>query len=722
MDLEKRLFGYLKKSLAIRVSIISIVAFLISLLIYSTGVFDKAEYATLDYRFLNLSQKNRADTNIVIVAIDQTSLDFFEKEEVGWPFPREFYSVLVDYLSDCQAKAILFDIDFSSREIDRLDVVASESEQRFAESIIKSGNVFLASTLHNDTASVQETGTFEKFLVKNFERIEVDKNFNFALLPLSSFQSGARGIGYVNVFPDKDGLIRRVPFFVRFQESAVVYLPLLVYATLNELNPEEIITSVSNIPGVKENEFLINWYGEAGIDKIFRYYSFHSLVVSGYKNKNKIEPDIAKNTFKDKIVIIGGTAVGLLDHKPVPVAAGEQFPGVEIHATVLSNLIKKDFVSTSSTVVNILILLILCFVSAYIFFKNHKIYFALIYNLLTGSIYTGIVLLLFYQFRLDLPLIIPLFSIVLSLILSGLSSYAIEGRQKRELKKVFSRYLSPLVIEELIESPDRVDFGGKEIEATIFFSDIKDFTNISEKCSAKELVTHLNRYFHLCTGIVMKYEAMLDKYIGDSVMALFGAPVAKSNHTVSGCYAALEIIKELKKFNQHNKENNSPIFETRIGLNTGKIVVGNIGTETHLDYTAIGDPVNLASRLEGVNKVFGTSIIISENTYASAKEHIEVRELDYISVKGKEQPVRIFELIGKKGEISDMQNEAIQLFSKGLKLYRDREFEQALSQFELVLKINSNDIAAQLYIERCQKLKSENPGVSWDGVFRLKEK
>jgi len=722
MTISKSFLFVFRKSTLSKIIFVSLFGFLIALILHFSHVIDKTEFALLDYRFSNYSHSERIDTNIVLIEIDQASLDYFEKQKVGWPFPREFYAVVLDYLYKCQAKAVVFDIDFSSSEIDRIDVSSLNSEDKFADAIKRSQNVFLVSLLKSYALS-KTNPTFLQNYFPQIDKTKFNNTQNFdGIFPLKSFQEGAKGIGFADVFPDQDGIIRRTPVLVNMNNSLMPSLSFAVYKSLHNLNEQEFVSFSKGIPDGNKNEYLINWYGNKKEASTFKYYSFHRILSSAYQNDQTSNLLTPHNVIKDKIVFIGGTAQGLMDYKPTPTSGSEQMPGMEIHATILSNLLQKDYVTYNSAATTILILLIASLIPSIIFFTVKKVVMAVISILSFGIIYFLFSIGLFYQYGFILSIAAPEAAIFIILVISGVLSYALEGQQKQELKKIFSRYLSPRVIEELIASPDEIEFGGKEIFATVFFSDIKDFTSISEKHSAKELVYHLNKYFGMCTGILLKHEAMLDKYIGDSIMALFGAPISKVGHSLSACYAALEINEVLGEFNRENLQKSLPVFNTRIGINTGKMIVGNIGTETHLDYTAIGDAVNLASRLEGVNKLFGTSIIISESTYQEAKDGIEVRELDFISVKGKETPVNIYELIGRKGNISPLEKRTRDIFSEGIPLYRNKSFPLAEKVFNEVLIVNPSDLAAAHYIDRCKKLQVSPPPDDWDGVYKFLQK
>ncbi|MGE5499461.1 MAG: CHASE2 domain-containing protein [Syntrophothermus sp.] len=701
--------------------VISLLSFLAVCLLNLTGLFTNPEHSVDDYKFVRYAGTLKADTNIVLVAIDQKSLDFFDREKVGWPWPREFYSYAVSYFTKCGASAVAFDIDFSSRETDRLETDSRDSEAKFSEAMKLSGRVFLGASLNNERgSSITQKVIDGRFLLKK-NPFTYPAEFNSANAPLPVFQTDARSVASTNIFPDKDGVIRRVPLQLSYKGGCLPVLPFSIFLNMNNIREDQVESSVSSIPLSAGSQFLINWYGGGGPGSVFRYYSIHSVIVSWFKIKNNIPPDIPENLFKNKIVIIGGTAVGLLDNKVVPVSALGPYPGMELHATVLSNLMHKEYAVPAPQTAVWAAGYLLCLITAFFFFRIKNVWLAVVLSLALLTAYCSLSFWMFYLYRLLLPVIMPSSGILLAFIGSAVFRYSTEGRQKKELKRIFSRYLNPHVVEDLIKDPNQIDLEGKVVSATVYFSDIENFTNISEALEPKKLVGYLNKYFSVCTSIILRYNGLLDKYIGDSVMAVFGVPNAIQDHALNACLAALDNLKEINKL--YTSENSGmPYFNTRIGIHSGSMVVGNIGTESHLDYTVIGDSVNLASRLEGVNKMFGTNIIISESTYELVKEHIEARLLDNLSVKGKSIPVRIYELAGRKGELGVQELQYISDFEEAIRLYRSREWEKALHQFTGLMELRPGDKAAGVYIGRCSELLKQGNPAEWDEVTRLNTK
>ncbi len=298
----------------------------------------------------------------------------------------------------------------------------------------------------------------------------------------------------------------------------------------------------------------------------------------------------------------------------------------------------------------------------------------------------------------------------------------IAEREKRKVRGAFQQYVSASVIEEIMKHPEKLKLGGEKKNVTVFFSDIRGFTSISEKLSPEELVKLLNEYLSAMTDIIMKNGGLVDKYMGDAIMAFWGAPIDDPDHAKKCCEASLEMKEKLTELQKKWTKEGKPPLNMGIGINTGDVVVGNMGSEQRFDYTVMGDNVNLGSRLEGVNKEYGTTIIISQFTYEKIKDHdFVIRELDMIKVKGKNEPIKIYGMAGKKGAVDKEMLKSIEHFNKGLQLYRQRKFKEAVKEFNSAVKIN-DDPASKMYVERCEAFRKSPPPKDWDGVFVMKHK
>lgn len=295
--------------------------------------------------------------------------------------------------------------------------------------------------------------------------------------------------------------------------------------------------------------------------------------------------------------------------------------------------------------------------------------------------------------------------------------------KKREfLQDTLTRYVTRQVVDLILEHPESIILDGEEREATVFFSDIRGFTTFSEKMPPRELVAMLREYFTVMVDAVFQYQGTVDKFIGDSIMAIFGAPTPQPNHAERAVRTALEMKRLLQEFNQNRLRLGKEPIRVGVGINTGSVVVGNIGSVQRLEYTAIGDAVNLASRLEGINKQYGTEIIISEYTRRQLPDDVIARELDDVRVKGKHEPVKIYEVLGALDQITPELDAARQRFQDGLRLYKERRWDDAIAEFQQVLQMSPSDAPSQLYITRCQQYRITPPPENWDGVFEMKTK
>ncbi|MCX5852409.1 MAG: adenylate/guanylate cyclase domain-containing protein [Deltaproteobacteria bacterium] len=296
-----------------------------------------------------------------------------------------------------------------------------------------------------------------------------------------------------------------------------------------------------------------------------------------------------------------------------------------------------------------------------------------------------------------------------------------EEREKKKIRGAFQYYLTASVITEILKDPSKLKLGGDKKDLSVLFSDIRGFTSISEKMTPEELVHLLNEYLTAMTDVVFKYDGLLDKYMGDAIMAVFGAPLDQPDHPMRACTTALVMMEELRKLQKKWAGEGKPVLNIGVGVNTGDMVVGNMGSQMRFDYTVMGDSVNLGSRLEGINKEYGTNIVISEYTHERVKDELRCRELDSVRVKGKALPVKIYELLGRK-EDGETAYEWVRIFEEGLTHYKAKRWDEAIAGFKKVLAVKEDDHPSNLYIKRCGDLKENPPPGSWDGVYTMTKK
>ena len=488
---------------------------------------------------------------------------------------------------------------------------------------------------------------------------------------------------------------------------------------------------VMSIPVDSSGQVLINFYGR---QMSLPYVSARELfndkptvhVQRGVKNGEGKQIQIQeteidkKEFFKGRNVMVGATAVGLYDLRNTPVEAN--YPGPELHLTMLANLLDQNFLMSwskeSSTMPWLFLILgaLLTVVWAYV---DSLVSFAVLLGVLAAG--AGVDLWLFLSKKLMIHTFLP-YALVLSCFFTiQLYRYFTEEKKKRELKSTFSKYVSPAVVDELLKDTENLKLGGRKEHMSVFFSDVRGFTTISEKLPPEELSRVLNLYLTPMTELVFKNNGTLDKYIGDAIMAFFGAPIKGANHAKDACRCALQNLEKLKELQKQFEEQGLPHIDIGIGINTGAMSVGNMGSNIVQNYTVMGDSVNLAARLEGINKEYGTRIIISQFTYEEVKDTFTAREVDRVRVKGKLEPVRIFELICE-GEPTDKVAENLRLFSQGYGLYHEKNFAEAQAIFKKAFAVSQNDPVSKLYIERCQDYLDSAPPEDWDGVFIMKTK
>jgi adenylate cyclase len=432
-----------------------------------------------------------------------------------------------------------------------------------------------------------------------------------------------------------------------------------------------------------------------------------------------------ENHFKGRLVFVGMSDPGLADFFSTPFTA--RLPGVEKHAMFAENLLEGRQLRTHDDydrVVGLTALgagLIVALVAA-----NFSAAFSGIILLFIGAVWHYLTFRHFTESGMVWNWTAPALSAMVGFAAVTLYRQLTEEREKRRVRSAFSHYMSPAAVTEVLSNPEGLKLGGERRSCSIFFSDVVGFTTLSESIAdPADLVRLMNRYLGRMTDLILKQDGILDKYIGDAIMAIFGAPVVRADHAARACAAALSNMEDLQKLRAELKAEGLPDIDCRIGINTGEVVIGNMGSSMRMDYTVLGDTVNLASRLEGANKPYHTHIMVGPRTRKEASEHdptLVFRRLDLLTVKGKIEPVEVFELVGRTSTVGERTNLIVQLYEKGIDFYRARKFEDAKGTFRAVLEIDPEDGPSLLYVERCEAFLVEPPPEDWDGVFHLKTK
>jgi adenylate cyclase len=693
---------------------LTLVALGLCLVLELSGAIQPYRLKTLDALFRRVPLP-AASPQVVVVTVDQPDLDFFKTQGITWPWRRELYAPLIDYCRWAGAKAVVFDILFTEASS-----YGPKDDQQFAQAATAAGNVALPFFLSRDEKPPNPSAADllkQAGLTLPGPAPGDQPAYQSVITPIPPLLAAAGALGNVESRPDPDGIFRRVHLVAPFKDK---WLPTLGFAAFHRFgNPGPLgfapgalkVGSVA-IPLDGQGRFLLKFRGPSRSHKRF---SAANVIASEARRQNNLPPIYPPADFAGKWVLVGLTAPGLLDLKASPVSA--IYPGVEVHATLLDNLLRGDFLRPvpgwglwAGTLV-----LAAAMVMGVLFFSG-------LLATLTGFaalavIYLGLVVGAFH-FSWWVDPVLPGLALSLSFALAAAFSYATEGRQKLYIRRMFGQYMSDTVINHLLENPEKLQLGGERRRVTLFFSDLAGFTTISERLSAETVVGLLNDYLSAMTEIILDEEGTVDKFEGDAIMAFWGAPLDQPDQAPRACRAALRQQSALAKLNRQFAGLDLPPLSMRIGLHTGDAIVGNLGSAKRFDYTVIGDTVNLASRLEGVNKFYGSHIMASEVTVADCTGAVEFRELDLVAVKGKEQAVRVFEVLGLPGELDPETVRRRQDFARALEFYRQGRFPEALAGFEAILTANPEDGPARVYRDRCRKFQEAPPPADWDTVFR----
>ncbi|MCG3205024.1 MAG: hypothetical protein KCHDKBKB_01741 [Elusimicrobia bacterium] len=655
---------------------------LLVLALYAFNGLDSLELKSVDFRFQKRGSRP-VNKDIVVVAIDEQSI-----AQLGrWPWPRSYHAKVIDELKAAGAKSVAFDVLFTEK-----DEQHPESDAQLAKSAGDSGIM---------TSAFFFSGSMEHHLLGK------DPMFPFESLRENSY------LGFVNFIPDRDGVSRRGHLFSIVGDEVYPSLPVAALAAAQKVTFQDLLPSlpvvVSNNPLLAENQLFIN-YAYSPHEESYKTYSFVDVV------ERKIN---TVQAFKDKIVFVGGTAAALFDIKAIPYVP--IYPGVLIHANIVDNLLTKNYMHETSTHGAALYILVVGLLMGFLLTRFSPWVKLVFFTFMMGS-HLALCLWFFSHSNLILPMVGPLLVMVGSY--GGVLIYRlfVEEKEKRKIKGSFRQYLSPKIIDILTKDPSKLQLGGEEREVSIFFLDIAGFTSMSEALKPTQLVEVMNHCLNEFSKVIHQHDGLINKYIGDCIMAFWNAPVDQPNHATQACLAALDCLKALPEINRQFQEKGLPSIDCRVGINTGTVVVGNMGSIEKFDYTVMGDAVNLASRLEGANKQYHTHIMVSDVTFEKARDHIEARDLDLIRVKGKKEPRKVFEVLCKKGELLEEIAEGRKRYHQGLALYRQRHFSEAIEAFESVFDYQPNDHVTRVYLERARSFVAHPPPPQWDGSYEMTTK
>jgi adenylate cyclase len=693
---------------------------------YPFGFFDRPNWFASDLMRHYLTRPAGESQVVYLLITDETLVEADEVDGIQWPWPRQAYGEAIRFLADAGARAIVFDVTFSETSAfgteDDAALAAAMQGRNVVLAMLSSAKPPVSSGARREAsgerlasfaAAVQGTGPIPEY--------------RQARPPVAELTATAAAVGDVKFLPDADGIGRR--FLPLIRQGDRYYPSISLAAALRALGPTELELNADalvlrtgdttrRIPLDARGTAWLKYYGDSDAN---RKYLLLRAIKSQVAKDQGAAPYYDPALFKDKVVVIASDATELKDVRPNPIRTANDV-GAHYHGTAIANILNDDFLTPRLSSWQAVPAALLLGVAA--------AWFAVAWGGLAGALFSAALLLAYWSgaallFRYGNTVIdvaAGTSALLLVTLAAALIDYLFEARQKLFVTSAFGQYLSPKVVSELIEDPARLKLGGETRVMTAFFSDIKGFSGISERLSPAELVALLNDYLTEMCDVIGAHEGTIDKFEGDAIMAFWGAPVPSAEHALQACRAALEMQARLVMLRERLAAEGRPPIVVRMGLNSGPMVVGNMGSRSKLNYTVMGDAVNLASRLEGANKFYGTGIMISEFTRELARDGIEVRELDLIRVVGKNEAIRIYELLALSGGVTPEVRRGVALFEEALGLYRARDFARAQALFDQVEQHLPDDAPARVYRERCAEFMREPPEQGWDGAFTAKAK
>jgi adenylate cyclase len=665
---------------------------------------------------------------VVIIDIDERSL-----KEVGhWPWSRKVVAELVDKLVAAGVVSITFDVVFSEPEPNMALAVAADQppaaplakaldalapafdyDSRMADSLHKT-DVTLGYIMHRDQF---RTGSMPESRIdlppEVVQRTSVEHMGGYtANIPV--LQQAASGQGFINGDPDPDGTVRRAALMLRYNDQLYPSLALqtvMTYLLLNSVKPEVVAGNIQSVTlGDKQihtdaqGRMLIPYRGRQGS---FQYIPAVDVL------QGKADPAALSGS----IAMVGTSAIGLVDLRTTPV--GAMYPGIETQATVVDALLRgeapyrPDITEGVNTVailaMGILLAVLMPFLGPAMMTLLGVVSFAVV---LAGNVW------LWQVKGLDMPVSGPLLTVMILYVINIAFGFFTAAQQKDHIKGMFGQYVAPAHIERLLGDPAALSFEGESKRMTVLFSDIRGFTSMSETLSAVDLKSLLNRYFTPMTEIIFEQQGTIDKYVGDMIMAFWGAPLDDPQHEYHAVLAAMLMQKKQAALREVFVTLGLPPIHTGIGINTGPMNVGDMGSSYRRAYTVLGDAVNLGSRLESITKFYGAAILVSESTYTVVKDAFVWREVDYIQVKGKQEPIRVYEPLALNGEASDALLGAVQQYSAARVAYLAREWEKAAEQLAALRAVDGFGALCEIYLERIALYKTTALPDDWCGVWQ----
>lgn len=685
---------------------IGLVAGTAALAAWYLGWLESWEGPTWTWRARFFARREVPSSQIKLILLDQASLDWAQRENGwGWPWPREVYGAIAAFCQRGGARALALDLLFTEPS-----VYGVPDDEAMGEAL-RAGPPAILPVLPGGSRTIWPPSLPRPDVTIDIPTAIESTNL---LFPVAEIATGAAATGHATGRPDPDGIFRRLPPFCRFDG---VEIPALGLATWLAASPEpNAIASAPDglrvgkkiVPLDTKGNAILRFRGEDGLPEAI---SAAAVVQSELRLREEETPTLSPETFKDCYVFMGCSAPSLLDLRPVP--ANSKCPGVVLHTTFVDNLLTDSFISEASPaavipgVMATAILASLCLTYAGRWWQAGPL----------AVVWLGVPVVVGFAAYAKgwwWPIASHETAVGLGLVGTLAMNYWAEGRQKAFLKQAFRHYLSGEVIEKILRDPKHLQLGGEKRELTIMFTDLAGFSTFSERLEPVELTALLNDYLSEMTDIILEEGGTLDKYEGDAIIAFWNAPLEQSDHAVRACRAALRCQRRLNELRPAYQQRTGAALHMRVGLNTGPVVVGNMGSRKRFNYTILGDAANLAARLEGANKAFGTETMVSENTWRLASVEFRGRKLADLRVVGRKSAVAVYELTGSASEAQSTNGET---FERGLTHFRVGDFAEAVDAFRQL----PDDPAAKAYVQRCAELATDPPA-QWDGVWELTEK
>lgn len=673
------------------------------------------------------------DSSIVMVTISQQADEEIPEQ---YPWPRRYYGKLVDNLNKAGARVIGIDVIFDKASENPREDSLFAAQLRQHDNVVLSGDL----KIFNQNRGGGTRSTARTLVAPNRTLREANSN----------------PYGLVTVFRDQDDAVRHYLLSREYRGERYHSFALEVLRQYHGWDSVEVQENRDwfhfgdySIPKYSSNTMTINYTGPRGA---FPEYSFETVIDDSTVLLNSEDPEfqfnsfsdpdfglLANEVFKDKIVLVGATMEELHDFHATPFAESGNRPGFETHAHALKTILSQNYITHPSPWVNIALLLFFAVVIV-LATRTFGALWGFLYFLVQVVAIAGLVLYEFLEFNYVLDFTGPALASLIGYLGTTSYDYLKEQREKQRIRSMFSSYVSPTLVEQMIESGQDPQLGGDEVYITAFFSDIQSFSAFSEKLEPHELVELINEYLSAMTDIITDQGGTLDKYIGDAIVAFFGAPLPEDDHAYRACVASQLMQLRLQELRDKWRGEGDKWPEivhhmrNRIGLNTGLMLTGNMGSTRRFNYTMMGDNVNLAARCESGAKSYGVYTMVTEETRQEAQKHgdrCHFRYLDRIVVVGRTRPVNVYEIVGLKNHLSQTTFDCVELFERGTEAYLEQNWDEAIALFQQSAELEPHkpeDSAyiktnpSLVYLDRCRTMREDPPGEDWDGVYVMQSK